>query len=337
MSRRGVTVVRGLAVLFLLVAITVSWAAYAYLHRVDIGERVVSIIIRQGDGFTTVGRQLLQQGVVDSRRALFYGARYRKVDRKLVPGRYDFTGENSCHTVLEKLERGDFVRIRVTIHEGQPIWMVASILSAKLETDSATVVALNHDSLFLAGLDIPSLEGYVFPETYFFPWGTGVREALAEMVAMFFTKTSNIWPEELPGGHTQYDILILASIIEAEALLEREKPTIASVYQNRLNRKMKLDADPTVIYGLGGLDRPLWHRDLRKVTPYNTYRMRGLPPTPINSPGLTAIKAALEPATTDYLYFVADGTGGHRFSRTNAEHNRARREIKRANQSSSTP
>ena len=108
------------------------------------------------------------------------------------------------------------------------------------------------------------------------------------------------------------------------------KPRIASVYHNRLAKNWRLDADPTVIYGLGGLDRPLYRRDLRKRTPYNTYRMKGLPPTPINSPGLAAIKATLNPEETDYFFFVADGSGGHRFSRTNAEHNRARYEIKQS-------
>jgi len=121
----------------------------------------------------------------------------------------------------------------------------------------------------------------------------------------------------------------LASIVEAEALLAEEKPIIASVYHNRLRLRMKLDADPTVIYGLGGLDRPLLRGDLEKETPYNTYLKRGLPPTPINSPGLAAIRAVLRPAESDYLFFVADATGHHRFSRTNDEHNRTRLQIRR--------
>jgi UPF0755 protein len=330
MGKRRFTLVRATGIVIVIAAILVAYAAYAYLHKVDIGDRVVSVIIKQGDGFTRVGRQLLKEGVVDSRRALFYGARFKEVDRKLIPGRYDFTGENSCHSVLTKLERGDFVMIRVTVHEGDPIWKVAQVLAEKLEVDSTAVIELNADQAFLAQLKVPCLEGYLFPETYFFPWGTNSKNALGEMVHLFFDRTKELWPDTLPGGHTPEDIVILASIIEAEALLESEKPTIASVYQNRLNRKMKLDADPTVIYGLGGLDRPLWRRDLRKDTPYNTYRRRGLPPTPINSPGLSAIRAALNPEETDYLFFVADGTGGHHFSRTNAEHNRARHEVKQS-------
>jgi UPF0755 protein len=147
---------------------------------------------------------------------------------------------------------------------------------------------------------------------------------------MFRRQVDSVWPDSICNGLSREEIVVLASIIEAEALLDSEKPAIASVYHNRLGRKMKLDADPTVIYGLGGLDRPLNRRDIERDTPYNTYRRRGLPPTPINSPGLAAIRAALYPAETEYLFFVADGTGGHRFSKTNAEHNQARREIRRS-------
>jgi len=123
----------------------------------------------------------------------------------------------------------------------------------------------------------------------------------------------------------------LASIIEAEARDGSELGKISSVYNNRLSKKMRLQADPTVIYALGGLDRPLWFRDLEYDSPYNTYKYRGLPPGPINSPGLAAIKAALNPETTDFLYFVADGTGKHIFSKTLREHNRARSRIKKSN------
>jgi UPF0755 protein len=128
---------------------------------------------------------------------------------------------------------------------------------------------------------------------------------------------------------------VLASIVEAEARLTEEMPIIASVYHNRLRKGWRLDADPTVIYGLGGLDRPLYRSDLRQDGPYNTYRRKGLPPTPINSPGLAAIKAVLKPYDTDFMFFVADGSGGHRFSETNDEHNRARYEIRQQQNSSS--
>lgn len=300
----------------------------SYLWPVDLGSETVTIIVKPGDGFQKVGDQLLAREVVKSRAMLFAPAQWRGIDKKLVPGRYDFTGSNSCRSVLDKFENGDFVIVKVTIYEGAPIWKVASILAHQLEIDSAEIVALNTDTTFLNTLDIPCLEGYLFPETYFIPWGTDTRKILVDMVSMHRKQTADIWPEEIINDLSREEIIVLASIVEAEALLDEEKPKVASVYQNRIRRRMKLDADPTVIYGLGGLDRPLSRGDLRKDTPYNTYRRRGLPPTPINSPGLSAIKAALNPESTDFLFFVADGTGGHRFSRTNAEHNQARYEIR---------
>ena len=251
------------------------------------------------------------------------------IDRKLTPGRYDFRGKVSCRSVLDKLEKADFVNIKVTIYEGAAIWAVASILARHMDVDSVEIIRLSNDSDFLQSMQLTTLEGYLFPETYFFPWGAQTKKMLSEMVAMYHQKTDKVWSETIPGGLSREEIIVLASIVEAEAQIEAEKPTIASVYHNRLKRRMKLDADPTVIYGLGGLDRPLNRRDLQRDTPYNTYMRKGLPVTAINSPGLSAIKAALHPAETDFLYFVADGSGGHRFARSNSEHNRNRQEIKR--------
>ena len=311
-----------------LVALALLWLATAYYYPSDLGDRRVSVIIEPGDTFDEVADSLLEGGVVRSSIVFRTAARLMHIDRKLTPGRYDFTGRNSCRAVLRKLREADFLRVRVTVPEGSPIWRVAAILNSRVDMDSATIMRLNTDSAFLASLELPYLEGYLFPETYFFKWGIPESEALAEMVAMFRRQTDSLWPEQLPLGLTREEAVVLASIVEAETMLEEENPIVASVYSNRLKRRMKLDADPTVIYGLGGLDRPLYRKDLRKDTPYNTYRRRGLPPTPINSPSLSAIRAVLSPADTDYLYFVADGSGGHIFSRSNAEHNRARRRIK---------
>lgn len=317
-----------------LVVILAGYFLVSYVSPVDLDDRTVSIIIEPGNSFTEVADELLAKGVVNSSVMLRYPARWQGIDKKLTPGRYDFTGRNSCRSVLSKLERADFVNIRVTIYEGVPIWKVASIMAARMECDSTEIIRLNTDSAFLAELSLPCLEGYLFPETYFFPWATEAKAMLTDMVTMFRSQTDSLWTEEARNGLSREQVVILASIVEAEALLDDEMPQIASVYQNRLSRKMKLDADPTVIYGLGGLDRPLMTRDLRHKTPFNTYLTRGLPPTAINSPGLAAIRAVLHPDETDYLYFVADGTGRHRFSRTNAEHNRARREISRAQRNS---
>ncbi len=325
MSRRKGSI---LAIIAALLVLAVAYTFYLYNRSIDLGDRVVSIIIKPGDTFASVVDELISQGVVTSRVMLTYPARITGVDKRLTPGRYDFTGHNSCRTVLAKLRHASYVLIKITVPEGAPIWKVASIVAHKLDLDSAAIVAGNSDSTLLQSLDLPCLEGYLFPETYVFPWGISETEVIREMVAQFHAETDSIWPDSIDSDLSRYEIITLASIIEAETKLDNERQVVASVYLNRLRKNMRLDADPTVIYGLGGLNRPLYRQDLKKGTPYNTYRHQGLPPTPINSPGLAAITAALHPQETDYLYFVADVTGEHFFSRTNAEHNRAKRRIK---------
>ncbi|MBU8934127.1 MAG: endolytic transglycosylase MltG [candidate division Zixibacteria bacterium] len=309
----------------------VSFAIFAYwsLNRTtDLGDRVVTVVVASGDNFSHVADTLYDEGVVQSRFWLVLSARFTNIDTKLTPGRYDFCGANSCQSVLSRFRQGDFLRVKITVPEGWPIWKLASMVATKLELDSAIFVALNTDSTFLAESGLPYLEGFLFPETYRFAWGVSEQTVAHAMVDQYREQTDSVWPHSIVDGLTRLDIVKLASIIEAETRLDTERVLVASVYTNRLRRSMKLDADPTVIYGLGGLDRPLYRRDLKQDTPYNTYLHKGLPPTPINSPGLDAIKAALDPVETDFLFFVADETGGHIFSRTNAEHNRARQRIK---------
>lgn len=315
------------AVVLGVIVIGVGFVLWQYYGQVDLGERTISIIVKPGDSFSGVAARMAREGVVRSRYALTIPARLSGADRKLVPGRYDFVGANSAASALERLEAGDFLRVKLTIPEGSTIWAVAGMMGRGLDLDSAAVVRLNWDSAFLAMVGKPCLEGYLYPETYFFPWGISEREAVQVMVGMFDKVTGGIWPSELTLGLSKHEIIILASIIESETPLANERALVASVYVNRLRNKMRLDADPTVIYGLGGLGRPLYRGDLRRDTPYNTYLRGGLPPTPINSPGLASILAALAPEESEYLFFVADDTGGHYFSRTNAEHNRARQRI----------
>ncbi|MFH1687426.1 MAG: endolytic transglycosylase MltG [bacterium] len=316
-----------------LLAILGTWAAYQYYRPLNLADQRVAVIIKPGDSFGRVVDQLVSGGVVRSRLMLKWPARLRGIDRKLTTGRYTFSGHNSCQSVLERLTRGEIDRVKVTIPEGLPIWKTAALLARGLDLDSATVMGLNSDSSFLAAVDLPYLEGYLFPETYYFPWGVDERTVVTDMVGMFRTQTETIWIDAHILGLNLDEIVRLASIVEAETKVDSERAMVASVYCNRLRDKMRLDADPTVIYGLGGLERPLYQGDLRRETPYNTYIHKGLPPTPINSPGLAALRAAANPAPTEYYFFVADNRGGHRFSKTNAEHNRARREI----QKESTP
>jgi len=316
------------AIVMAIVALALLIAVLTYYLPVNIGGDVVTIVIKPGDTFADVAKQLVTNGVVSSKFLLKIPARLYEIDKKLIPGRYDFTGRNSCYSVLKKLRRGDFVRIKITIPEGSTIWETARILADSLELDAAYIASLNNDTALLSSLELPCLEGYLYPETYYFPWGYNAEETIKDMVILFHNMTDSIWPDIIAGGLNRHEIIKLASIIESETNHGNERDLVSSVYHNRLGKNMLLQADPTVIYGLGGLKRPLSKKDLNAKTPYNTYLTKGLPPTPINSPGLEAIKAALNPALSDYLFFVADNTGKHLFSRTNVEHNLARQKIK---------
>lgn len=316
------------AIVMAIAALALLIAVLTYYLPVNIGGDVVTIIVKPGETFESIAKQLVANGVLSSKFLLKVPAVIYGIDKKLIPGRYDFTGRNSCYSVLKKLRRGDFVRIKITIPEGSSIWETARILADSLELDADYIASLNNDTALLSSLELPCLEGYLYPETYYFPWGYNAEETIKDMVIQFHDMTDSIWPDTVAGGLNRHEIMILASIIEAETNQAGERDLVSSVYHNRLRKEIRLQADPTVIYGLGGLKRPLFKKDLDTKTPYNTYLTKGLPPTPINSPGLEAIRAALNPAVSDYLFFVADNTGRHQFSRTNAEHNLARRKIK---------
>jgi UPF0755 protein len=315
--------------LLLLFAVA-GYLRYQFVADLDLGSREVTILVQSGDRFTNLAARLQTEGVVRSRWLLEYAARWTDIDKRLLPGAYRFTGKNSCHSILEKIRQADRLQTKITVIEGATIWRVAGLLAQQLRLDSTELIALNRDAAFLDSLGLPCLEGYLFPETYLFPPGISTRAAVREMVAMFHHKTDSLWTRPPMGGLNKAQAVIMASIVQAETGILTEAPVVASVYHNRLQRGMLLDADPTVIYGLGGLDRPLTKDDLEKATPYNTYRLPGLPPTPINSPGLPALAAAIRPDSTGYLYFVADGQGGHRFSYTNEEHNTMRKRLKMA-------
>lgn len=327
-SLRIALVSTGLVLLVGLIASAAVW--YFQYNPVQIGATPVSVMVRPGDTLARIADSLESRGVIRSSFLFRQFGRFAGVDRRLIVGRYDFSGQLSAQQVLERIARGEVAMLQFTIYEGAPIWKAAGIIARAMELDSSALHRLADSAAYLASKGIPSLEGYLFPSTYRFPWGTPLIKIVDDILAIGKSECDSLWQQARASGRSSYEIMTLASIIEAEAMLESEKPIISSVYTNRLKLRMRLDADPTVIYGLGGLDRPLLRRDLDSITPYNTYRVYGLPPTPINSPGLTAIAAAVHPATTEYLYFVADGSGGHRFSRSNDEHNRARADIKRA-------
>ena len=257
---------------------------------------------------------LAERGVVVWAPAFRLILRAAGVEKRLQPGFYRFRRHDWPFTVARRLALGQTDEVKVVIPEGWRVSQVAERLAAAGVADAAQFEALAAQR---------NWEGRLFPATYRFPPGLGAERAGARMVQEFDLVVGGAYsaaraPRSLP------EILILASIVEREAEKPEERPMIAAVYRNRLLRRMPLQADPTVQYALGYWKKNLSRADLKFPSPYNTYLHYGLPPGPICSPGLDSIRAALSPARTDALYFVADGTGGHVFSRTNEEQNRAR-------------
>jgi UPF0755 protein len=290
--------------------------------------------IPRGASLAEIADTLARAEAIRWARGFEWYARIRGAAARLQAGTYAVREDEGWHRTLDRLVRGDMVHVAVTIPEGAAARVVAARLAPVVERDAAEVAAAVLDTARAARLGVPgpTLEGYLYPDTYVFALGLPLDDALAAMVRRY----REVWTPERRAradslGWTERDVVTLASIVEAEAMLEEEMPLIAAVYHNRLRRGMPLQADPTVQYALPERKTRLLYADIRAVRdhPYDTYHRRGLPPGPIGSPGAAAIDAALAPANVPYLYFVARGDGTHVFSRTHREHVNAKNRIAR--------
>lgn len=294
----------------------------------------VRVVIPAGSNFSTAVDSLSRAGVIGSPRLFKLYASARNRDRSLKAGTYAFERDASWNDVLDALTRGKGLVHNVTIPEGFALASIAKVLGRAIAVPPESVLAAAGDSALRRRLDVPtpSLEGYLFPDTYAFAEGTSPREAVGVLVARFEQVWKPEWDARLQAlAMSRHDVMTLASIIEKEARLPEERPVISAVYHNRLRIGMPLQADPTVQYALGRhVDRVLY-RDLEVDSRYNTYKYKGLPPGPIASPGAASIEAALFPANVPYLYFVAHPDGHHEFRRTFSEHTAARAQIRRDN------
>lgn len=328
MSKPGITIskIAAAASVCAFVCLGALWVSYT--SEQSLGERVVSVTVDSQTTFNSLTDELTDSGLIESPRLFRYAARLRGVDRRLMVGRYDFRGEVSVKSTLDRLASGDVATVLLTIPEGLTVWKTAGLLQAQLGFDSAAAVKYLTDSAALQRrFELSALEGYLFPETYRFPVGVSLSTVVAKMVADAKATLTELRSER-SSEFSELEVLTLASIIEAEATIASERETISSVYQNRLKRGMLLQADPTVRYALNLYHRKLYYKDLEVDNPYNTYRYPGLPPGPINSPGRASIAAALNPAETEFFYFVADGSGGHIFNTDLAGHNRSKAQLK---------
>ncbi len=282
--------------------------------------------VASGSSLSRIASSLESRGIIANDGYFIALARLKQSAGQVQAGDYLFDRPATPTTVLQRLVTGDVRQEQLTVPEGFTLEEIAALLESRELGSAERFLELAHDEAFIGALDIEadSLEGYLFPETYSFARGTTEEQLLRAMVGQMQRHlTAELLAEGVAQGLDRHELLTLASIIQKEAGLVEEMPRISAVYHNRLRRGMRLQADPTVIYGIENFDGNLTRRHLAEVTPYNTYRLSGLPPGPIANPGADALKAAANPAESDAIFFVARGDGSHVFSKTLAEHNRA--------------
>ena len=290
----------------------VLWG-YALYKRPGPSKTEITVIVERGTGIDGISRELHQAGVLDDPLVFRIAARLAARDNPLKAGEFAFAAGLSPEGVLRHLQSGKTVVRRVTFAEGLT---TAEIVSQLISTEGLTGLLA----------PVPG-EGALLPETYHFSFGGRRQDIVNRMARARDELLANLWKNRTPGLplKSPEDAMILASIVEKETAKPAERPRIAAVFLNRLKKGMRLQSDPTVVYGLTGGGRPLGRlltrADLKAPSPYNTYLIDGLPPSPISNPGGASMESVLRPADADDLYFVADGSGGHVFSATLEEHN----------------
>lgn len=329
------------ATLFSLVLIAGLWIATSLFlfatrpHRTPKNERAV-IEIHRGMAPREIARRLTDLGAISDPESFFWLGKLTFRWSALKAGEYQVSPKMSPLEIFAVLTSGVSILHPVTIHEGDNIYQVAAEFQRKNLDPQNKILSLIRDSQFIASLGIPepvppSLEGYCFPDTYYFTKLTSPEQMLTKLVRRFFM----VWTPELEAAAkknqmTRHEVITLASVIEKETGARTERHLISSVFHNRLKKGMRLQSDPTTIYGIwesytGNIKR----EHLRQKTPYNTYTIPGLPIGPISNPGKDALWAAVHPHQSNYLFFVSRNNGTHYFSATYAEHARAVTEFQR--------
>lgn len=290
------------------------------------GPQPLQFSLKAGSSLKSAAQQMAEAGVLHRPEAFVILARVLGEAAHIKAGNYEVDPGLTPYALLRKITRGDYTLVAITFPEGWTFRQMRTALDDHPALKHETGGLRDAEILQRLSMKEPSLEGWFFPDTYHFSHGTSdlaiLRRAYRLMQAQLAAHWENRAPD-LPFA-TPYEWLILASIVEKETGRGEERPLVAAVFVNRLRRGMKLQTDPTVIYGMGAaFDGNLRKRDLLTDTPYNTYTREGLPPTPIAMPGLASLAATVNPARSDVLYFVARGDGSSHFSRTLVEHDRA--------------
>jgi UPF0755 protein len=314
-----------LTLLFLIGVFLLFGFGYYLWSPAEIRGKEQVFVIREGATLREVARDLESNGIIKSGPLFLVWARAMGHGRAIKAGEYLLSSAMPPLKVLDTLTKGDVIAHAVTIPEGFTKKQIAGLLKQMALINEAEFLSITEDPEVVRryGISGPSLEGYLYPDTYQFDRGLSAAAVVDVMVRRFWEIANPYLEQVKRAGMTLEQVVTLASIVEKETGLAEERPLIASVFLNRLKKRMRLESDPTVIYGLKDFTGNLKKRHLTQSTPYNTYVIRGLPPGPIASPGKAAIKAVLFPADTDYLYFVSKNDGSHHFSKTLSEHNRA--------------
>lgn len=316
--------------LLLVIAIASLWlmADIYYFIRAPASSEPEEVVIEIPSGMSlrALSNLLQERGLIGSAERFGWLARFKGAARRIKAGEYQLSTGLRPGEVLDKIVRGEVLLHQITFPEGYTIKQMAELLESRDLAKADGLIAAASNPAFVQEFNIPasSLEGYLFPDTYQFARNLPIENILASLVERFdqhFGPTQEEEADEL--GFTRHQVVILASVVEKETAVPEERPLIAGVFLNRLKKGIRLQSDPTVIYGIKNFTGNLTKAHLEADTPYNTYTRRGLPAGPICNPGAASIQAVLNSASTPYLYFVAKKDGTHHFSSTLVEHNAA--------------
>jgi peptidoglycan lytic transglycosylase G len=306
-----------------LVGVTLGAVADSLLRPLADQGAEVLFEVKRGESLRAIATRLEQHRIVRDARATTWWARLLGKAEQLHAGQYWLSPALSSAEIIDRIAAGRVATWEVVIPEGLTAAEIGERLAARGIVDETAFTAAAADPSLARELDIPaaSLEGYLFPETYRLPRGRTGPEVVRVLVAQFRAAWDQVEARAAERGLSMHQVVTLASIVEKETGVPSERPMIASVFANRLRLNMRLESDPTVIYGIAGFDGNLHRSDLENAgNAYNTYQHAGLPPGPISNPGLDALRAVVDPAQSKLLYFVSRNDGTHEFSETYAQH-----------------
>ena len=295
-------------------------------------ENSTKISISKGSTLIDVSNQLFDQRIIKNKKSFILAVKTLGYEKDLPAGKFLIEEATTNYCIIKKIVNSVALSKKMTILEGWSVNDIALELESKfnIKKDSFLKAVKSRRLLRNWKIDSNSFEGYLFPDTYLLPEDASPEDVINKMV---FEYNNNITPTMRTRmaeiNLSENEVLTLASIIEGEAIFDSERPRISGVYHNRLKKRMRLQADPTIQYIIEDSPRRLLNKDLKIESPYNTYLNYGLPPGPINNPGIESIKAALYPEDVDFLFFVARGDGYHTFTRTEKEHNKAKKEFQK--------